>query len=224
MTPQDLETIERAYDKARNAGPAAVEDWAKQYAVTMFARLRPEIDGSKADTLAPLRPLFPGVADVAQAAADDITALRADRAKRTGGAIPELPVEFADTAALYDSDDGAFWAQQFLLRTKATPALAQDEGFVIGWFANAIETGKRHATPIASDPRLLADALRPFAAFGAPIVIEALDAARASLERPPAYVFAVADSTGAALLAGVTREQCVTAHELINQIDGGAGA
>ncbi|QMP84159.1 hypothetical protein HUN41_00029 [Streptomyces phage Coruscant] len=35
------------------------------------------------------------------------------------------------------------WAQEFINIIKDRPAMALDEGFMIGWFANAIEAGVR---------------------------------------------------------------------------------
>ena len=35
------------------------------------------------------------------------------------------------------------WAQEFIHIIEHDPAMALDEGFMIGWFANAIEAGVR---------------------------------------------------------------------------------
>lgn len=35
------------------------------------------------------------------------------------------------------------WAQEFIKIIKHNPEMALDEGFMIGWFANAIEAGVR---------------------------------------------------------------------------------
>jgi hypothetical protein len=51
------------------------------------------------------------------------------------------------TTDLYSATDAQEWARQFIeiisdpANTGADPT---DEGFMIGWFANAIETGRSH--------------------------------------------------------------------------------
>lgn len=44
---------------------------------------------------------------------------------------------------LYATTDGAVWAKEFCDVAKRNGA-DLDEGWVIGWFANAIETGRTH--------------------------------------------------------------------------------
>ena len=45
-----------------------------------------------------------------------------------------------DTQRLYATTDAAVWAEEF---AKVRPDV--DQGLMIGWFANAIETAKDHA-------------------------------------------------------------------------------
>lgn len=54
--------------------------------------------------------------------------------------IPEV-----DTALLYSTTDAMVWAQEFVKVLKMRPDLAYDEGFVVAWFANAMETVKTRA-------------------------------------------------------------------------------
>lgn len=174
MTPQELEQIERSYDKARSTGAHALADWAEANGRLLFATLRPQIDGSKADHLAPLRPLYPESSD---------------------SGIP-----LADLAA-----------SEIVLRRGA--ARSDDPAND----APAFNYG---------DPRRITDALRPFAALGAPVCLTALEEYRILNDLPDALpVFSVPDmSTGEGALAFVTAEQLKAAHDLINEIDGGEGA
>lgn len=48
----------------------------------------------------------------------------------------ERNMEFTQTT------DAREWAKAFKQRVEANPELALDEGFLIGWFANAIERGR----------------------------------------------------------------------------------
>lgn len=140
MTPQDLENIERQYDKARNAGPQAVADWAEQHAVTLFAGVRLGFD-------API-------------ASDDPTC----------------------NAPAYPAGDASY-------------------------------SGR------------LCDALRPFAALGAPMCLTALEEHRILNDvADDVPAFAVPDPNGPGALASVTADQLKAAHDLINEIDGGTGA
>lgn len=205
MTPDDLTQIERAFEKAKaGSGPQALADWALQHGPALFAQaaegfpLLPEIDH-----LAPLRPLYPGVAgDIAQQVADDVAALRAFRNEtaKTGRVAldnftPEEQRRMIDRLAEKDRDE--------------LVALAENNSALQNFIFGAVET---------------TDALRPFAAFGAPIVLEQFERLREHSGAAPSYVFAVADSSGGALLAGVTEEQCRRAYEIIAMADGGAGA
>lgn len=147
MTPQDLENIERQYDKARNAGPQAVADWAAQHAVTLFAGVRLGFD-------VPI----------------------SLRARGSGAPVSDDP---------------------------ANDAPAFNYG----------------------DPRRITDALRPFAALGAPVCLTALEEHRILNDVPDDVpAFAVPDPNGPGALASVTADQLKTAHDLINEIDGGGGA
>lgn len=54
----------------------------------------------------------------------------------------------ADTVRLYATTDAKVWAEEFMkvVRSKWDGTrLPVNEGFMIGWFANAIETAKAHA-------------------------------------------------------------------------------
>jgi hypothetical protein len=139
MTPQELENIERAFDKAKMQGVQALHDWA----------------------------------------------------------VTNAPLLFADVQHL--------------------PPIASDDPACDAPALTRVDVVKSITT--------LTDALRPFAAFGSPPVLEALNMAEAALT-PDAklYVFAVAGGDDDGLLASVTREQCIAAHDLINEIDGGGGA
>jgi hypothetical protein len=53
--------------------------------------------------------------------------------------IRRTPAPEVDTARLYGSRDAAVWADEF---AKVDPDL--DWGLMVGWFANAIETGASH--------------------------------------------------------------------------------
>lgn len=46
------------------------------------------------------------------------------------------------TEELLNTDDARVWARAFKATIEAQPHLSTDEGFLIGWFANAIETAK----------------------------------------------------------------------------------
>lgn len=43
----------------------------------------------------------------------------------------------------WDSTDAQVWAKEFVNHVSQNPAIATDEGAMIGWFANAIEVGRR---------------------------------------------------------------------------------
>jgi hypothetical protein len=65
----------------------------------------------------------------------------------------------ADNIPLIDDTDARRWAQEFL--ATITPWVAHselDEGFMIGWFANAIETGRRHHPAQVEADRLAVEA------------------------------------------------------------------
>jgi hypothetical protein len=136
MTPQELENIERAFDKAKMAGPQALHDWAVTFAPLLFLELKH---------------------------------------------LPPIA-----------SDDPANDAPAFNY----------------------------------GDPRRITDALRPFAALGAPVCLTALEEYRILNDLPDELaVFAVPDmNTGEGSIAFVTTEQLKAAHDLINEIDGGTGA
>lgn len=71
----------------------------------------------------------------------------------------------------------------------------------------------------------LLNALRPFAALGAPVCLTALGEYRILNDVPEDLaVFAVPNMDGEGALAFVTAEQLRAAHDLINEIDGGGGA
>lgn len=52
---------------------------------------------------------------------------------------------------LYATTDALVWAQGFMERVEANPDLVIDEGLMIGWFANAIETTRRLVEVIPDD-------------------------------------------------------------------------
>lgn len=56
-----------------------------------------------------------------------------------------LFIDEADTYLLYSTTDAAIWAQEYMKVVRQRPDLAFDEGFILTWFANAIETAKNHA-------------------------------------------------------------------------------
>lgn len=69
---------------------------------------------------------------------------------------PELPAD--DVAAkLLATTDAVVWAEEFMKIVRAKwngTNLPINEGFMIGWFANAIETGRTHSDgpgPISED-------------------------------------------------------------------------
>ena len=203
MTPDELTQVARAFDKARNAGPQQLADWATQHAPSLIEALRPHIDGSKADNLAPLRALYPGVtSDLAQQAADDVTALRHFRNE----AMTKGRVEMQDMSA----------------ETKAR-LTAQIANTISDDIAAACENNEALETFVLVAIDTL-DALRPFAAFGAPIVLEELDRQRSEKGIAAGTpVFACLGDDGATL-AAITEDHLKRAHEIINQADGGAGA
>lgn len=49
-----------------------------------------------------------------------------------------------DVEKLYATTDARVWARAYLEVVNEKHWLATDEGFLIGWFANAIETGRNH--------------------------------------------------------------------------------
>ncbi len=183
MTPQDLEQLERTFDRARlgASGPQAMADWARENAPRLFAQARLAQNGPAfgfdRDPLAALRPLYPGAGDqevrLDELAADDIRALRADRARRAGTDRDVTP----ETALRWPGADT--------------------------WI----------------------EALRPFAALGAPVTLRTIERAAAAqgIEWDRDAVVHIADEHGVCV-ARVTVEQAERAHELINQADGGGGA
>lgn len=46
---------------------------------------------------------------------------------------------------LYSSADARVWAEEFVKVTREKPHLATDTNFMIGWFANAMETARTWA-------------------------------------------------------------------------------
>lgn len=180
MTPQDLENIERQYDKARNAGPQAVADWAAQHAVTLFAGVRLGFD-------API-------------ASDD------ERCNAPAFTFHDDPI--GPLRRLYPGVDG----EEVTLATLAAEEITNRRNVQRG--GDASYSGR------------LCDALRPFAALGTPVCLTALEEHRRLNDLPEGLpAFAVPDMSGEQYaLAGVTVEQLKTAHDLINEIDGGGGA
>jgi len=201
MTPQEIEQAGRAFDKAKMASPQALADWAKEYAPRLmsFATLC-ATEKHSVDQLAPLRPLYPNVGgDLADHAAQDIAALRQFRTNAIdAGRIESTALTQAEREKL----------------TRDYP----------GHIAALCENDEKLATFVIGATGAI-DALRPFAAFGAPPVLEAIEQIRAMNDAPEdTPPFAVLDPNGPGTLCSVTREQLVTAHDLINEIDGGEGA
>ena len=154
------------------------------------------------DPLAPLRSLYPGVADVAEYAASDITALRHFRNE----AMTKGRVEMQDMSA----------------ETKAR-LTAQIANTISDDIAAACENNEALETFVLVAIDTL-DALRPFAAFGAPIVLDELERQRSEKGIAAGTpVFACLGDDGVTL-AAITEDHLKRAHELINKADGGAGA
>lgn len=49
---------------------------------------------------------------------------------------------------LHQTTDAKVWAQEFIRIIKDDPTMALDEGFMIGWFANAIMIGYDSVLPL----------------------------------------------------------------------------
>jgi hypothetical protein len=184
MTPEDLQAIERRFEKAKRAeGPHALAKWAADNAEKLFAAARPA---------------------------------------EKGAVDPPVNVE-----ALVADTDAAKWAGEFCRVAKQIDGTVLDEGWVIGWFANAIETGRGHGRESASyliqdKNRHAIEALRPFAALGSPAVVARMEqlAEIFAADEPAAY-FAVSAEDGV-VLARIMRGDCERAHELVQQADGEA--
>lgn len=54
--------------------------------------------------------------------------------------IAEADVDPSDND-LFGQRDARVWAERFVLRATANPAIPTDEGTMLAWFAGAIETG-----------------------------------------------------------------------------------
>ena len=53
----------------------------------------------------------------------------------------EKPCPYGLDHSFAQSFDASVWAKAFLAHVKANPAIATDEGTMLGWFANAIMRG-----------------------------------------------------------------------------------
>jgi len=67
---------------------------------------------------------------------------------------------------LIGETDAMVWAQEFVQVVKGRPDLLLDEGFMVGWFANAIESGRMEEERVRSNDLtaatlLLKDLLHP---------------------------------------------------------------
>lgn len=56
-----------------------------------------------------------------------------------------LMIDEPNSLLLLSTTDAEIWAQEFVKVVKQRPDLAYDLGFVVAWFANAIETAKAYA-------------------------------------------------------------------------------
>lgn len=170
MTPTDLEQIERGYAKAQAGdGPQRMADWAAKYGPAIMAALHRAESDAVGDPFAPLRALYPGVgtAQLVQHVADDVRALREDRAKRT----QTLQVDVGPLKAI--------------------------EGF-----------GEK-----------LVDVVRPFAAFGAPEVLERIDELRTVVGAAEDVPFLAVDDADGNIIAAITPDNARAAYELVRGFD-----
>jgi hypothetical protein len=56
-----------------------------------------------------------------------------------------LLIDEADEKLLYSTTDAQIWAQEYIKVVKQRPDLAFDEGFILIWFANAMDTAISYA-------------------------------------------------------------------------------
>lgn len=87
------------------------------------------------------------------------------------GTVPPFPPDPHDVDAdgrfinILDTDDAAVWAREWCRIARDIIAAndgrdVTDEGWMIGWFANAIETGRRfHPAQVAADKAAVAAAI-----------------------------------------------------------------
>lgn len=233
MTPESLEQSARQFDKLKAKTPTELADWARENVPALIDQVRASLGGLPSEGVQALWALFPGVPaeDVPQLAADDIRATRAERAKASGSAVEgdQMYRKGLSDQELLATTDAAIWGGEFCRIVRFNHGVALDQGWVIGWFANAFEAARPKESPELAmawpGASMWADALRPFAALGAPNTIATIERIASAagvdwLESQP--LIAVRDENGETIVA-ISRDAARHAHDVIETHDAGVG-
>jgi hypothetical protein len=173
MSDLDLDHVEQLFSD-KSADAAHISTWAKRYVPSLVAELRDyrqrptvhvmmssTIENSPEDVHDSLHVM--GASEDVKLLQDTLATLRAENAdyhqRIAAGTLLEVENSVSDevdTERLYQSATADVWAEEF---AKVQPDV--DQGLMIGWFANAMETAKSldHKARIAAGELIPAENL-----------------------------------------------------------------